>query len=114
VLVVESEPTRVAVLCQEVRVRLIICDRDSFNGIFNPGVTHRQIRTTAQDRGVLNLYSVTLECTNHCVVHQCCRCVKSMSAHFNEDARWRSWLRHSATSGKVACSIPDEVFEVSH
>jgi hypothetical protein len=26
--------------------------------------------------------------------------------------RWRSWLRHCATSRKVACSIPDGVLEI--
>ena len=28
--------------------------------------------------------------------------------------RWRSWLRHSATNRKVACSIPDGVIGIFH
>jgi hypothetical protein len=28
--------------------------------------------------------------------------------------RWRSWLRHCATSGKVAGSIPDGVIRIFH
>ena len=28
--------------------------------------------------------------------------------------RWRSWLRHCATSRKVAGSIPDGVIEIFH
>jgi len=30
------------------------------------------------------------------------------------DARWRSWLKHCATSQKVAGSIPDGVIEIFH
>ena len=29
-------------------------------------------------------------------------------------ARWRSWLRHSATNRKVAASIPDGVIGIFH
>ena len=28
--------------------------------------------------------------------------------------RWRSWLRHCATSRKVAASIPDDVIGIFH
>jgi len=28
--------------------------------------------------------------------------------------RWRSWVRHCATSRKVARSIPDDVIEIFH
>jgi hypothetical protein len=30
------------------------------------------------------------------------------------DTEWRSWLRHCATSQKVAASIPDEVIWIFH
>ena len=32
----------------------------------------------------------------------------------NRGMRWRSWLRHCATSRKVAGSIPDSVFGIFH
>ena len=32
----------------------------------------------------------------------------------NRDTRWRSWLRHCATSRKVAGSIPDGVTAIFH
>jgi hypothetical protein len=31
-----------------------------------------------------------------------------------EDTRWRSWLRHCATSREVAGSIPDSVIGIFH
>ena len=38
-----------------------------------------------------------------------------IKSHFRSlDTRWRSWLRHFATSRKVACSIPDGVIGIYH
>ena len=34
--------------------------------------------------------------------------------HLDRATRWRSWLRHCATSRKVAGSIPDGVFGIFH
>jgi len=33
---------------------------------------------------------------------------------YNRGTRWRSWLRHCATSRKVASSIPDSIIEYFH
>jgi hypothetical protein len=38
----------------------------------------------------------------------------SISTLLSRDTRWRSWLRHCATSRKVACSIPDGVTGIFH
>ena len=40
--------------------------------------------------------------------------VYTVCARINWDTRWRSWLRHCATSRKVAGSIPDSVIEIFH
>jgi hypothetical protein len=34
--------------------------------------------------------------------------------YYYGDTRWRSWLRHCASSQKVACSIPDGVNGIFH
>ena len=34
--------------------------------------------------------------------------------HLRGSTRWRSWLRHCATSRKVAGSIPDDVIGIFH
>jgi len=34
--------------------------------------------------------------------------------HIHGGTRWRSWLRHCATSRKVAGSIPDGVIGIFH
>ena len=38
----------------------------------------------------------------------------SMSIIYNQGPRWRSWLRHCATSQKVVGSIPDGVIGIFH
>jgi hypothetical protein len=42
-------------------------------------------------------------------------CIYDSFAHMEVGAtRWPSWLRHCATSGKVAGSIPDGVTGIFH
>ena len=41
-------------------------------------------------------------------------CFCSIHDILNRGARWRSWLRHCATSRKVAGSIPNGVIEIFH
>ena len=40
--------------------------------------------------------------------------VKNQLLHKSRGPRWRSWLRHCATSRKVAGSIPDGVIGIFH
>ena len=43
------------------------------------------------------------------------KCHKFIPVHIQKGGtRWRSWLRHCATSRKDACSIPDGVIGISH
>jgi hypothetical protein len=39
---------------------------------------------------------------------------KNLGTHGTEGTRWRGWLRHCATSRKVAGSIPDGVIGIFH
>ena len=60
---------------------------------------------------------VTAQCTisNQTAPEQNILCHKYQeSTTADMGTRWRSWLRHCATTRKVACSIPDGVTGISH
>jgi len=63
----------------------------------------------------LNMYYVyTLICTMYMYYVSACFPFFYSRTRKSGGTRWRSWLRHCATSRRVAGSIPDDVIGIFH
>jgi len=75
----------------------------------------RKICPLLVERFFVNAFSCEFDCVSF-IARPCPSffCTFLSLYYFNGGTRWRSWLRHCATSRKVAGSIPDGVIGIFH